>query len=62
MIIPMALFWGLVVWGVITVMYRVSRPGGSSIIGESALDVLKKRYAGGDIDRDEFEQKRRDIA
>jgi putative membrane protein len=29
--------------------------------GESAFDVLKKRYASGEIGREEFERVRRDI-
>jgi putative membrane protein len=29
---------------------------------ETALDLLKKRYARGEIGRDEFEEKRRDLA
>jgi len=30
--------------------------------GESALDILKRRYARGEITREQFEQMRRDVA
>ena len=39
------------VWG--------QRPSSTSAHGESALDLLKKRYAKGEISREEFERIRR---
>ncbi len=54
----MLAFLGLAVTGIVAlVRYSLGRdrPGGS----ESALELLKKRYARGEISREEYEEKRR---
>jgi putative membrane protein len=66
MMIGMILFWvliiGAMVWLAI-VMFR--RPGG--IAGgpgagnETPLEILKKRFARGEISRDEYERMKRDL-
>ena len=60
----MWLFWivliVLVVWG-LSSMAGGAAPRSSGGDGKTALDILKERYARGEIDRDEFEQKKRDL-
>ncbi|GBD92450.1 hypothetical protein BMS3Abin05_00021 [bacterium BMS3Abin05] len=52
---------------IIAIVWAVKRVAGqnrsntSSSGGDSALDILKKRYAKGEIDKEEFEQKKRDL-
>ena len=63
-------FGGFLVWIVIAVLaiagvvlavlyYQKRRGEGSS--GPDALDILKKRFARGDITREEYEQIRSDL-
>lgn len=56
------LFW-LAVFVLIVVaiwkLFRSGREGNGG--GDSALRVLRERYARGEIDREEFQQKRRDL-
>lgn len=52
---------GLVIWAVVAAVQRPGDSGGSSHRSETALDVLKRRYAAGEITKEEFEQKKKDI-
>ncbi len=60
----MILFWGLVIWGIVALVRGLggarSSDSGSSH-PDSALEVLKKRYARGEIDKEEYEGKKKDL-
>ena len=59
----MALFWGLLAAAVVVfVRYTMRRDDASGREREkSALDILKERYARGEIGREEFQQKKQDL-
>lgn len=59
MLVP-ALFWASLI---VLVAWAVARVLGNDRGNRSdALEILKRRYARGDIDRDEYERRRRDLA
>ena len=56
------IFWILILVGLILLIKYLWE--GSGIRGggqESALEVLKKRYAKGEISKEEFEEKKKDL-
>ena len=60
----MLLFWVLVIVGLIFLirwLVQNTRKGAENE-GSRALDILKERYARGDISREEFEQIRKDLS
>ena len=63
----MGVFWivvvGLIIWAVIAAGRGTSHLGGSgSGQTDSALEILKRRYARGDINKAEYEEKKKDLA
>lgn len=61
----MIFFWIIIIIGIIFLIKWLvgqGRPEGRiSPREESALDILKKRYARGEIDKQEFGQKKKDL-
>lgn len=55
----MLLFWGLL-FAAVVMLVKCSKSAKQNQ-DQSALDILKERYARGEIERDEFEQKKRDL-
>lgn len=65
MMLFMLAFWVLVIVGVV-VLIRWAWTGMAGapqkgVSTETALEILEKRYARGEIDKEEFEARRRDI-
>jgi putative membrane protein len=57
----MIIFWGLVVVSLVFLIRWLVGMSKTTKVEESALDILKKRYARGEINKEEFEQKKRDL-
>jgi putative membrane protein len=60
MMVMMLVFWGLVIAGVVLAVRWLTGHGERSR-PDRALDILRERYARGEIDKDEFEAKQRDL-
>jgi putative membrane protein len=59
----MVAFWALVIVGIVFLVRFLVRQG--RVQGrdqeDSALEILKRRYARGEINKEEFEAKRKDL-
>ena len=60
MMLFMLLFWALVITGIVLGIRWLIRQGRPEM-SDSALEILRQRYARGDINREEFEAKRKDL-
>lgn len=56
------LILGVLIIGVIAGVKWLVGQGSRTSFQENALDILKKRYARGELTREEFEAKKQDIA
>jgi putative membrane protein len=67
MMIMMFIFWALIIVGIVFLIRWLIAAGGTgrrldaNHRGDSALDILKKRYARGEISKQEFDEIRRDL-
>lgn len=68
----MLFFWGLIIGGIVLLVRWIADGGrrrtdggaggaGTAPAAETAMDILKKRYARGEISKDEFDRMKEDL-
>ena len=60
--IGMLLFWGIIIAGIVYFVLAVAKKERTCHTEESALDILKKRFAKGEITKDDFTRMKDDLA
>ncbi len=55
------IFWILVIIGLVLLIKYLWEGSGAKRGEESALEILKKKYARGEISKEEFEKKKKDL-
>ncbi len=61
----MLLFWGLIIVGLVLLvrwLWDQGRHGSGPGAGEAPLDILKRRYARGEITKEDYDRMKQDLA
>jgi putative membrane protein len=57
----MILWWGLIIAGIVVLVRWLMGSSRSMPPGKNAREILDERYARGEIEREEYEQRKRDL-
>lgn len=60
--VAIILFWGLIIWGIIALVRGLNNQRYCETPAtDSALEILKRRYAQGEITKKEYEAKKKEL-
>jgi putative membrane protein len=62
MMIMMVVFWGLIIWGIMVLARHFGRDRHTGYYDNTPLEILKRRYAQGEITREEYEEKKKELS
>lgn len=54
-------FWGLIILGIVYFIKLITGNGRKKQFEESPLDILKRRYANGELTKEEFEKMKNEL-
>lgn len=57
----MWIFWLLIIIGVIFLILNITKGSMTQPSNDSPLEILKKRYARGEIEEEEYERRRKEL-
>ncbi len=52
---------GLIIWAVVTAIHSSRESDSTAHKTDSPLEILKRRYAQGEIDKEEYQEKKKDL-
>lgn len=64
MMLPMLIFWGLILWGGFILVRKLAQSNPANRLAppsRTALEILKERYAKGEISSEEFQRMKKDL-
>jgi putative membrane protein len=57
----MIIFWVLIILGIVYLIKLIARGGRRKQLDETPMDILKRRYAKGEVTKEEFEKMKDDL-